>query len=313
MPGNAPATHVEEQPPKVDCQKCLENPSAPEPLSRAVPRLTSWTEVLKALELPQAHKSDHTHSVSALLAIYELAPMVECGLPDRTHHHWGCVVRTTCGLRLNIGHECGRRRIPELRDLIKKDSEAKRHEERVAKMRTAEHQCAIAEGLRGEVVAMIFFVENLQAHAPPLAHELREIARGTKEGRLEVNPRWNEETRQMVADVHVVVGTQLFDERLHPDADYLRSQIDYVRQVCKGAGDEPNDQAARHACTQIDALREAMREAELWAGQARRFFSSRNFAEALFITHTTDTRVSGDNFVTPDKYEIGLRVAQRIK
>lgn len=292
-------------PPKVDCPKCLELAPNIEAPSRSVPYLRSWEEVLTLLGGKQLH-SDHTHHISALLARYEVAPpMVACGLPDRTPHHWGSVIRTRCNVMLNIGHECAKKRLPEMADLIKADNEQKRHEERVVKMRGSDLACHHAETLRREVVLMTFFVDNLKAHAPSFAHELRRISRRQADDNVTFS-RPSLMERRLIHETYVVVGTQLFDEQSHPDVDHIESQIAHVRDVVKEAGQDPTRDAGKRAYREIEALNALVKEAEQWAGQARRFFAPNNFSAALIVTKTTDVTLEGETLRTPDGYVIGL-------
>lgn len=60
------------------------------------------------------------HKLKELLTEYHMPHLIKCGLPDRTEHLHGVLVRTEDGVETCIGADCAAREFPEQYDAIRK-------------------------------------------------------------------------------------------------------------------------------------------------------------------------------------------------
>ena len=263
------------------------------------------TEAASVYEMTSGRQYTPTsHDVDRLMANYRLKANIDCSLPDKTPHQHGHVVRTRCGLTLNIGNSCGKKLITGLKTALKRDRELATYEQRLFKIRSVRDVLGRAEAAAQRVVALRHFVHGLQTRIPDLHDILAYTARTPRANRIDVHVRALDGSSRWTTQ-HVA-GIELFNSASMKSSDRLRELAQIVEAACE-ARPIPSEAEAKQIVNQINKLLDISGETERWATGCEAFFTEPNMTAALLLGSVDGVRVEGATFVTATGERIGLR------
>lgn len=270
----------------------------------SIPTLSTAAAVTGYAE--RAPNADGTHAVDlpGLRATYDLGGDAEvpCSFPDHQPHLRGYLVRTRCGLTVNIGNICAKRWITNFWRIVTYQKQ----------QREASAGRASLEGLSG----LLFEIDALSALAPELK-EIRDTIRqdlpALHQEMANRALRSNAEViitaeRRGLDDVMVLDQTRINIRGLsiwkvqHEDIDICQQDIISLKRQVDTLGKDIGIKDAMRLSKEYSVLRDRVNELSTTIEDARQFFGSdENLLASLYAARMSDAVKVEDKTIVYEK------------